>query len=44
MYQKLIVYEPKERDRLKQGERARGTERLGKIDCEKVSEREIKRE
>jgi hypothetical protein len=35
----LCMSQKRERDRLRQGERARGTERLGEIDCEKVRER-----
>ncbi len=47
MYQSLITYAPRERERereresLRQGERVRGTERLGEIYCEKVRERNI---
>jgi hypothetical protein len=47
VYQSLITYAPRERERereresLRQGERVRGTERLGEIYCEKVRERNI---
>jgi hypothetical protein len=34
------MHQKRERDSLRQGERARGTERLGEIDCEEVRERE----